>query len=58
MSKSLDTKIRETKDAASRLVPTVTASTMIADSESADKVRCHSGPVEIPETAGFGVPAF
>jgi len=29
------------------LVPTVTASTMIADLELADKVGCHNGLVEI-----------
>jgi hypothetical protein len=34
---------------ASWLVPTVTASTMIADLELADKVRCHIGLVEILE---------
>jgi hypothetical protein len=32
-------------------VPTVTASTMIADLELADKVGCHNGPVEILEAA-------
>ena len=40
------------------LGPTVTASTMIADLELADKVGCHNGLVEILETARFEVPTF
>ena len=39
-------------------VPTVTASAMIADLESGDKVERHSGPGEILEAAGFRVPTL
>jgi hypothetical protein len=39
-------------------VPTVTASTMIADLELANKVGCHNWLVEIIETAWSEVPTF
>jgi hypothetical protein len=52
MLKNLGTKIRETKDLRARELASasVTASTMIADLNFRDKVRCHKRPEEILET--------